>query len=110
MRILNRVVEWAKEGIYYEADQRHAEIIVEELDIKADKQGLSTPGRKEEDKEKEHTDDDELVQDQASKFRALTARANYLAQDRTDIRFAVKELSRKMAKPNNKDWRKFKGI
>ena len=31
MRILNRVVEWSEEGIRYEADQRHAEIIVKHL-------------------------------------------------------------------------------
>ncbi len=31
------------------------------------------------------------------------ARANYLSQDRTDIRFAVKELSRHMSKPRKQD-------
>ena len=36
-------------------------------------------------------------------YRALSARCNYLAQDRSDIRFAVKELSRKMSKPRVKD-------
>ena len=45
----------------FEADQRHAEIIVKELDIDASKRGITTPGRKEEDKEKEHDDDEELV-------------------------------------------------
>ena len=28
MRVLNRVVHWTPQGIKYEADQRHAEIIV----------------------------------------------------------------------------------
>jgi len=106
VRILNRVVEWSKEGIYYEADQRHAEIIVDQLEVRKDKQGLSAPGRKEEDKEKEHDDAEELDKDMAHKYRALTARANYLAQDRVDIRYAVKELARKMAKPTKADWRK----
>ena len=36
-------------------------------------------------------------------YCAMTARANYLAQDRTEIRFAVKELSRRMANPRVKD-------
>ena len=31
MRILNRVVEWTEEGINYEADQRHAKIIIKHL-------------------------------------------------------------------------------
>ena len=36
---------------------------------------------------------------QSTTFRALAARANYLAQDRAEIQFAVKELSRRMSKP-----------
>ena len=31
------------------------------------------------------------------------ARANYLSQDRSDIRFAVKELSRRMSQPTVAD-------
>ena len=33
IRILNRVVDWGEEGIRYEADQRHAEIIVREMGV-----------------------------------------------------------------------------
>ena len=33
-------------------------------------------------------------------YRALAARANYLAQDRADIQFAAKEICRGMAQPN----------
>ena len=36
-------------------------------------------------------------------FRRIVARANYLSQDRSDIRFAVKELSRHMSKPRVRD-------
>ena len=39
-------------------------------------------------------------------YRALTARLNYLGQDRTDIQYAVKELSRKMSCPNEEDFGK----
>ena len=35
IRILNRVVEWGPDGIRYEADQRHAEIIVRDLEVSA---------------------------------------------------------------------------
>ena len=55
-RVLNRLVEWKPDGIYYEADQRHAEIIINELGLNKDKAGISTPGRKDEDREKEHDD------------------------------------------------------
>ena len=33
MRILNRVVQWTKHGITYEADQRHAEIIIKQFNL-----------------------------------------------------------------------------
>ena len=32
------------------------------------------------------------------------ARGNYLAQDRTDVQYAVKELSRRMSAPQGCDW------
>ena len=65
--------------------------------------GLSTPGRRVKAEEAKDDDEEELPSRQATAYRALVARANYLAQDRTDIRFAVKELSRHMSKPNKRD-------
>ena len=47
---------------------------------------------------------------QAKEFRALAARANYLAADRADIQFAVKELCRGMAVPTRGGWRKIKRL
>ena len=46
VRILNRIIAWkCGFGINYEADQRHAEILVESLDLK-DAKAVSTPGIK----------------------------------------------------------------
>ena len=45
-----------------------------------------------------------LSQEDATTYRALVARANYLAQDRADICFPVKELCKKMSKPDQSDW------
>ena len=42
VRILNRIVEWADDGIKYEADQRHAEILINEFGLQATK-GVDTP-------------------------------------------------------------------
>ena len=36
-------------------------------------------------------------------FRGIVAPASYLSQDRSDIKFATKELSRRMAKPRVRD-------
>ena len=44
-----------------------------------------------------------MNREEANKFRRLVARLNYLAQDRTDIAFATKELCRRMSKPVEKD-------
>ena len=46
IRILNRVVYWSFEGIRYEPDQRHAEVITHELGVKG-KVSVVTPGVKE---------------------------------------------------------------
>ena len=44
------------------------------------------------------------------RYRALVARANYLAQDRMDIAFATKELSRGMSAPTLGDWDQLKKL
>ena len=43
---------------------------------------------------------------EATRFRAVAARANYLSGDRPDIQYAVKEICRRMAKPVRGDWEK----
>ena len=34
IRLLNRIIEWTVEGISYEADQRHVDIIISQLNLK----------------------------------------------------------------------------
>ena len=46
----------------------------------------------------------ELVGEEATRFRAVDARANYLSADRPDIQYSVKEVCRRMAKPVEGDW------
>ena len=47
---------------------------------------------------------------EAKQFRALAARANYLAQDRPDIQYPVKEIARRMGRPTERDWRLLKRL
>ena len=91
MMVLNRIVEWTSTGINYEADQRHADIICSELGLKEGSRGVTTPGAKH---KPEPEEDDELNSDNATAFRALAARANYLAPDRPGTQYATKELPR----------------
>ena len=45
-----------------------------------------------------------LDRTRAAAYRALAARANYLALDRPDLAFAAKECCRRMASPSTLDW------
>ena len=116
IRILNRVIEWHQHGLTYEADQRHAEIVAKELQLENAK-AVATPGTREdashgssmseiEFKELANTKEDAvpLSKEEITKYRALSARLNYLAQDRPDLQYAVKEVARRMSSPKQGDW------
>ena len=92
----------------FKADPRHAEIIINQLKL-TDAKAVAIPGTKEEGK----TTNDchkELEGEQASQFRALTARCNYISPEVPDIASAVEELSRNMSKPTKGDWLKLKRL
>ena len=46
----------------------------------------------------------------ASAYRALAARLNYLALDRPDVQYAAKEVSKYMSKPRDIDWMKLRRV
>ena len=80
-RILNRIVRWTPEGGEYEADQRHAELIIQAMGMEKGK-AVATPGEDEpawklEDNEKE------LGPKETTLYRMVAARANYLSVNRT---------------------------
>ena len=102
IRILNRILTWTEDGIEYEADQRHAEIVAKACE--GNKRRITTPGEKEE--ESDINDESLMAPNEASQYRARCARANYLSQDRSDIQFATKEMSKRMANPNISDDKK----
>ena len=91
-KILNRVVRATPKGWEYESDQRHAEIIIQLLELEHAKI-LSTPGA--DDPKQTQEEDDEVSQslppDQATLFRAVSARGNFMSQDRSDVQYNVKE-------------------
>ena len=45
-----------------------------------------------------------------TEYRALSARINYLTQDRPDIQFQAKEICRFMQNPTSADWAKVKRL
>ena len=104
IKILNRTLTWAKGEICYEADQRHADIVIKELGLEGART-LSTPGVPE-------TAEDLRAREKSSKlsprdstlYRGIAARMNYLSLDRSDIQYATKSISRYMSEPRDYDW------
>jgi hypothetical protein len=102
LRILNRVIRWTPSGLKYEADPRHAEIVVR--GVAGAERALSAPGTNSKDFESPG-DEGELPEAVARLFRSFAARANYLAMDRPDLAQATKELCRRMSAPKAADLR-----
>ena len=109
VKILNRIVSWhSSEGFIYDADPRHAEIIIEQLNLQNVKP-VSMPRTKEEGRTQPGWEN-KLSNIDGTKYRAMVARCNYLSPDRPDIAYIVKELARRMTYPNEGDWQKLKRL
>ena len=107
-KVLNRIVRCDHEGWRLEADPRHAELVVEQLGVK-ELRAAVTPGidgQEEVDVEA----DVEITGEDATRFRGVAARCNYLAFDRPDIQFATKEICREMSKPTTGSLRRLKRL
>ena len=107
-RVLNRVIRVTANGWEYEPDQRHVDIIVEAMGLKEGK-GVLTQTEDEKVWE-EKANDEELDAEKATQFRKIGARANYLAADRPDIMYSVKEICRQMSRPTLGGWKRLKRL
>ena len=99
--ILGRELVWGEYGLEYEADRKHAKMICEAMGLEEWSKGLSCPYEK---SEQIGEEGEEMSKEDATEYRALAARANFLALDRLDIQFAVKELCRSMSAPKQESW------
>ena len=104
--ILNRVVEWKDEELWYEADPRHVEKMLNDMELGECKESV-VPGTKTNEQE---DDNEQLDVEYAKRYRSVVARGNFLAQDRPDIRKSVKELYREMSSPSRGSWRRLKKL
>ena len=128
IRVLNKVIRLTKEGLELEADPRHAELVIRTLGLEESKIS-ATPGIKTaryrppgkiydtDEKVEEEVDrqgvvkvvdrdegDEAMSKEDAKAYRGTVARLNYIASDRVDIQFAVKEAARNMSNPRMCDW------
>ena len=104
--ILNREIEVTKAGLTYRADQKHAELIWEKLGLTRASRGATTAFVRED----VEGDDEVLEAADATLFRQVAARVNYLSMDRPDIQFAVKEVCGHMAVLTRAGVRKLKHL
>ena len=96
--VLNRVIRWTQDGVEYEADPRQCEKLLEATQLDSDGvNSVATPGLKP--LAAQLAQDKPLSAAQHTEFRALAARANYLAADRPDCQFSAKEVCRWMSAP-----------
>ena len=110
IRILNRLIRWTGQGIEYEADQRHSQKIVSDLRLK-DAKTVATPCSEEPEMKEDKEIEDPLEEWQTeTKFRAVAARLNYLALDRSDLQYASNCVSKHMSKPSPRGWRILKRV
>ena len=89
LRILNRVIAWDEVGLRYEADQRHADLLIKDLGL-TEAKPVSTPGTKEikiecnnntnkrnkinNSSEGVNNESDDLDPNEKTRYRALAAR------------------------------------
>ena len=96
MQILNRIVRAARDGLEYKCNQRHVEIILEQLEVK-DAKPWGTPGIEDGTTVAEEADEQPLSAELTCLYRATSVHANDVGQDdRSDIQYAVTELCRRM--------------
>ena len=79
--ILNREIEVNEFGLTYRADPKHARLIWESMGLTQESRGATTAFVREE----VEGDEVELDTADATLFRQVAARANYLSLDRPDI-------------------------
>ena len=107
IRVLNRIISWKDEGIWWEPDSRHADLVVEILEPKNGKDGRAVPAQASKVKtpiakptaEDIEKDKEFLSSEEASLYRSVAMRAAYLAQDRPDLQVATRSLAQGLQQP-----------
>jgi hypothetical protein len=107
--ILGRILRWGSTALTYEADPKHAELLIKGLGLEVDSAGVQMPCSVEH-YALDGMESEALSREESSMYRQLAARANYLAQDRPDLQFAVKELCREMSSPTARSWKRLKRV
>ena len=100
MRHLNRILRWTAEGIIYETDPRHVDLVVKALGVT---KPVTTPLVRESPvPDDQEVEDKKISEEEATLYRSCTMRVGYIAQDRTDLQRATRELAKGMSSPTER--------
>ena len=83
MRVLNRIVRVTEDGIRYEADPRHAEMLIKAFDL-SEAKSVITPGIKVHD---ENTDPDKVDSDAAAEINRIISEMKAKPRAPPNVRF-----------------------
>ena len=108
--MLGRILKYKSTGISWQADPRHRKMIIEHFGFKAETKALAKNGIKEEIDLEGEPEAEELQKAEEKGFRALAARANYMAVDVPNIQFPTKEVCRDMSKQSVAAYEKIKRL
>ena len=91
IRVLNRINTWKEDGIWWEPDARHAELVSALLGDGPRGAKVTRPLAK---GAVENLKDaaEFLNEEEATQYRSVAMRAAYLAQDRPDLQVATRSL------------------
>ena len=96
-KYLNRLLRWGTDNkVEYEGDPRHAQLLLKEWGMEHCRPSQVPITKK---LMEELGSGGDLPEHEARGVRRAIARLNYMSQDRPDISFAARELSKYMAKP-----------
>ena len=98
IRVLNRIITWKEDGIRWEPDARHAELVIALLGDGPRGRSVTTPLAK---GAVENLKDaaEFLNEEEATQYRSVAMRAAYLAQGRPDLQVATRSLAQGLQKP-----------
>ena len=106
--MLNRRVQWTEAGIRTSPDPRHVKDIIEELGLEGAKPA-DTPMIVSQSSKKD-SDSRVLSMRDATLYRRLVAKLNYLAMDRPDIRYAASTMGSQASSPKDADMVRLKRV
>ena len=104
---LGRTIRCTSFGLEWEGDERHVKSFLDKVGLSKRGEaggrggkGVETPGVKhDEDEDQRKPMDDK----EATEYRGLVALLNFISQDRADVAYASKEVSRRMSSPCESD-------